>query len=109
MSWLIMNDEIDYPCVWYPTHIISKDNKLIQVFIGASQTLLSGLIGLYIKDEDYEKIRHDKAYIFIHDPDVVDDDIDDIEWDKIDDIKEDKKTGRMHFHLWKELEFEGKA
>jgi hypothetical protein len=100
-----MNDEIDYPAVWYPTHIVDKDNKLIHVYLGAPQSLLGGLIGLYIKDSDYSRIRHDKAYIFIHDPDVDDDQVQDIDWDKIDDVEDRQTTSRKHIHIWKEPEF----
>ena len=50
MPWLIMNDEVDYPVMYYPTHIVSKDNKVLPLFIGASQTIIRGFIGLYIKD-----------------------------------------------------------
>ena len=109
MAWLIMNDEIDYTCLWYPTHIVTKDNKIVPVFIGASKTLLNGFIGLYIRNKDYGQIRHDKAYIFVHNPDATDEEVVDVDWDKIKDVKDQKTTGRDHIHLWKELEFEGEA
>jgi hypothetical protein len=108
MAWLVMNDEVDYPCIWYPTHIISKEGKPLPVFIGAPQTVLKGFIGLWIRDEHYNLIRHDKAYIFLHDPDVVAEDIQSINWDEISDVKKEdqKSVGREHIHLWKEPEFE---
>lgn len=107
MAWLLMNDEIDFPSTWYPTHIISRDNTLINVFIGASQSLLGGF-GIWIDNDDYDHIRHDKAYIFIHNPDATDDDIESIDWDKIPDVDESehKTTNRKHIHLCKEMDFE---
>jgi len=107
MAWLIMNDELDYTSTWYPTHIISKENKLVPVFIGAAQTMLHGYIGIYVRDADYKLLRHDKTYIFIHDPDATNDDIEKIEWDKVPDCKSQKTTNRQHFHLFKETEFKG--
>ncbi len=109
MPWLIMNDEVDYPSIWYPTHVVSKDKKLLPISIGAPQTVLGGYIGLWIKDGDYSKIRHDKAYIFIHDPEATDDDIESIKWDDVPNVKpEDQKSvGREHIHIWKEAEFNG--
>lgn len=104
-----MNDEIDYTCTWYPTHIIGKDNKPYRVFIGASNTMIHGLIGLYIRDEDYKHIRHDKAYIFIHNPEYTGDEVRNIDWDEIPDVSEQKSVNREHMHLWKEEEFEGEA
>lgn len=107
MAWLIMNDEIDYSSMYYPTHIVSKDKELLPVFIGASQTMIRGLIGLYVRDEDYHKIRHDKAYIFVHDPDVEADEVQHVDWEQVPDCTDPKNTGREHLHLWKEPEFEG--
>lgn len=103
-----MNDEVDYPATWHPTHIVGSENQLIRVFIGASQSLAGGF-GIWIATEDYEKIRHDKAYIFIHNPDATDDDIENIDWSKVPDIEESEKktTNRKHLHLWQEIEFEG--
>lgn len=104
MAKLIMNDEIDYTSPFYPTHIVSKDMKLIRVFIGVAQTLIRGLIGLYIKDSDYNLIRHDKSYIFIHDPDATNKSVENIEWGKIENVK-DKSivNGRNHIHIWKSI------
>lgn len=107
MAWLLINDEIDYTSVFYPTHVVSKDKKLLPVFVGAPQTMIRGLVGLYIKDGDYHDIRHDKAYIFIHNPDATDDDLEDIDWEKIPDAKNERTVGRDHIHLWNEPEFEG--
>lgn len=109
MAWLIMNDEVDYPVMWYPTHIVSKEKKLLPVFIGASQTLIKGLVGLWIKDEHYELIDHTKAYIFIHDPEAKDESIESIDWDEIPDVNRPQTTGRDHIHIWKEIEKEGNA
>lgn len=106
MAWLIMNDEIDYASTWYPTHIVGKDKQLIPVFIGASNTMIHGLIGIYVRDRDYEQINHDKAYVFIHDPDVEADAIEDVDWEKIPDVDENRSTGREHIHLWKDVEFD---
>lgn len=100
-----MNDVVDYPCVFYPTHIVSKDKKVLPLFIGASQAVTGGYVGLYIRDEDYEKIRHDKAYILIHDPEVSDEDVIEIEWDKVEDNPDDLKTNRAHIHIWKNVDF----
>ena len=107
MAWLIMNDEIDYHATWYPTHIVDKDKKLLPVYIGAAQTMVVGYLGIYIKDEHYTRIRHDKAYIFIHNPDANDEDITEVEWDKVPDVEDKKLTGRDHIHIWKEAEFDG--
>ncbi len=104
MAWLIMNDEVDYPVMWYPTHIVSKDRKVIPLFIGASQTIKKGLVGLYVRDEHYPLIRHDKAYILIHDPDVTDEDVLNIEWEKIEDNDDKLSASRAHYHIWKEEE-----
>ena len=105
MPWLIMNDEVDYESTWYPTHIVSKDKKVLPVFIGASQTLLLGLVGIWIKDEHYDLIDHTKAYILIHNPEAIDEDIVDIDWSKMSNVDEPKTTGREHIHLWKEMVF----
>lgn len=104
MAWLIMNDEVDYPVMFYPTHIVSKDKKVLPLYIGASQTIIKGLIGLYVKDGHYPLIDHTKAYILIHDPEVTDDDVIDIDWSKIDDNQDSLSSSRAHFHIWKEAE-----
>ena len=98
-----MNDELDYVAQWHPTHVITKDEKLVRVCIGTSMSLLGGF-GLYVADEDWDKINHDKAYIFIHNPDAKDDDIDVVDWDELPDTtgNKDKKTNREHVHLWQE-------
>jgi len=108
MAWLILNDEVDYQSTWYPTHIIDKHNKLLPVYIGASQTLIRGLIGIWIKDEHYDFIRHDKAYIFLHNPEAADEDIEEIDWNKVPDAKENKTVGREHIHLWNEPKWSDK-
>jgi hypothetical protein len=103
MAKLLMNDEVDHTSRWHPTHILSKDNKLLQVYIGAAGHMLGGF-GIYVADRDYEKIRHDKAYVFIHNPDCTDDDIENVDWEEVVDIGEDtdKKTNREHMHLWQD-------
>lgn len=107
MAWLIMNDEVDFPATWYPTHIVSKDNTLINVFIGASQSLLGGF-GIWIATDDYDFIRHDKAYIFVHNPDATDEDIEVVDWDEVPDVDENDKrtTNRKHIHLWQEMNYD---
>lgn len=103
MSWLIMNDLIDYPCEWYPTHIMTSDRDIIPVFLGASSEITDKrAIGIYVRDEDYIKINHRKAYLFIHNPDAVKEDIKLIEWDMLPDVSEEKSisTGREHIHMW---------
>lgn len=106
MAFLIMNDIVDYEGMWYPTHIVSKDNSPIPVYLGAAKTLLNGFIGIYIKDEDYEKIRHDKAYIFIHNPEIDTEEIENIDWEKIPDCgDESSRTNREHMHIWKDEDF----
>ena len=104
MAWLIMNDEVDYPVAFYPTHIVGKDNNPLPLYIGACQAIQGGLIGLYVTDEDYLKINHDKAYIIIHDPEVTNEDVIDVNWDEIKDVVEKTTTGREHYHIWKEAE-----
>lgn len=101
MAWLVMNDELSYPVNYYPTHIVSKEGKLLPLFIGSSQTIMRGYIGLYIRDKDYDLLRHDKAYVLIHDPDVSDDDVD-IEWDKVPDASDTLATNIQHIHIWKD-------
>ena len=101
MAWLIMNDETKYGGLYYPTHILSKDSKPIPVFIGASNCIFDNAIGIYVRDEDFNLIRHDKAYIFIHDPDVKEEDIEKVNWDDV----EDKKGNRVHYHLWEEDDY----
>jgi hypothetical protein len=102
-----MNDEIDYPAMWYPTHIVSKDKKLLPVYIGASNNMIVGYFGIYVKDKDYNKIRHDKTYIFIHNPEAEDEDIQDVDWEKVDDVTDNKLTNREHIHIWVDPEFKG--
>jgi len=101
MSKLLMNDDTEYDSLYFPCYVISKHNKLIPVFIGAPQTMKRGLIGIYVSNYQYPLINHNKAYIFIHDPDGVDGDIDAVDWDQIQDELEDKKTDRNHIHIWK--------
>lgn len=109
MAWLILNDDIDYDAAWYPTHIIGKDNQLIPVFIGASSIINDKTIGIYVRDEDYNNIRHDKSYLFLHEPDVTEDDIEEVDWDKISNVEDRKITNREHIHIWKEIEYRGNA
>lgn len=101
MARLIMNDDIDHSSRWHPTHIVSKDKKLIKVYIGAPGHMLGGGIGIYVANEDYDKINHKKAYIFIHNPECKDGDIEDVNWDDIEDA-DDRLTNRQHMHLWSE-------
>ena len=101
MAKLLMNDDTEFDSVYFPCYVVSKSNALKPVFIGAPQTMKRGYIGLYVRDWDYQFIRHDKAYIFIHDPDAINEDVEDIDWDKIANEVEDKKTGRSHIHIWK--------
>ena len=97
-----MNDDVDHTSKWHPTHVVSKDKKLINVYIGAPEHMLGGH-GIYVADEDYDKLNREKAYIFIHSPDATEDDIEDVDWDQVQDAEdEDKKTNREHMHLWQE-------
>lgn len=100
MAKLLMNDEIDHTSRWHPTHVVSKENKILPVYIGAPGHMLGGF-GIYVADEDYDKINHGKSYIFIHNPDAIDNDVEDVDWDEVPDA-EDKKTNREHMHLWTE-------
>lgn len=109
MAYLILNDDIDYTSTWYPTHIIGKNNELLPIFIGASSVINDRVVGLYVKEENYKLIRHDKAYVFIHDPDVTKDDIEEIDWNKIEDVKDNRSANRKHIHIWKEMEYGGSA
>lgn len=74
--WLILNDEAAYETYLYPTHTIGKKGELIKVFIGDThpEGLYKG-IGIYILDEDYEKMDHSKGYMLIHDPEITQDKI----------------------------------
>lgn len=101
MAELLMNDDIEFDSPYFPCYVVSKANKLIPVFIGAPQTMKRGLIGIYVRNFEYPLVNHKKAYIFLHDPDAVNNDITDINWDEIADEVEDKKTGRNHIHIWK--------
>lgn len=94
MAKFIFNDEMLYDSVYCPTHVVSKDSKVIPVFLGAPQTMNArGLIGIYVRDEDYDKIDHEKSYIFIHNPDATDDEIVEIRWDEL--------LDKTHLHIWK--------
>ena len=96
-----MNDDTEGTSIYCVTHVVSKHLKVLPVFLGASQTMIKGLIGVYVSDRDYRFIRHDKAYIFIHDPDAVDGDIAHINWDDIKDDITGRLVGREHMHIWK--------
>ena len=101
MAWLIMNDLIDYPCEWYPTHIVTIDKDIIPVFLGAATAIEDKrAVGIYVREEDYEKLNHKKAYIFIHNPDAVKEDIEEIQWETIPDVIEENSASRDHIHLW---------
>ncbi len=101
MAKLLINDGTENESMYYPTHIVSKDKKPLPVFIGASQTMIRGLVGIYVSDKDYELIRHDKAYIFIHDPDVWEGDIQHVNWDDIVSCINGKTVNRECMHIWK--------
>lgn len=99
MAKLLINDDIDLESMFCHTHVVSKDKKLISVFLGAPQTMIRGLVGVYVSDKDYDLIDHNKAYIFIHDPDATENDIENIDWGTFKPI-ENKKTNREHMHIW---------
>lgn len=103
MAKLLLNDEIDYGSQWHPTHIITKDNKVVPVYLGTPLSFVS-TTGIYVADDDYDKIRHDKAYVFLHNPDAVDEDIENVDWDEIPDVSEEENrvTNRKHVHLSKD-------
>lgn len=100
MCWLIMNDEIDYPCEFYPTHIITEDKDLIPVFLGASSVIAEKAVGIYVRENDYLKLNHKKAYIFVHDPDADKEEFKDLDWNQIPDVNDPLTTGREHIHVW---------
>ena len=101
MAWLIMNDAVDYPCEWYPCYVIGAKEELIPLFLGASTAInMPKAVGLYVRENDYKKLNHKKAYIFVHNPDAVEEDINDIDWDQIPDVTEKLSAQREHIHLW---------
>lgn len=100
MAKLLMNDETHYNAQFHPTHVVGKDKELINVYVGTSTSLMGGF-GLYVADDDWDKLNHEKAYIFIHNPDAVSGDIEAVDWDQVDDVEDtDKRTEREHIHLW---------
>ena len=102
MAKLLMNDDIDHHSQWHPTHVVGKDGQLINVYIGVPLHMLGGH-GIYVADRDYDNINHTKAYMLIHNPDCIEDDIDSIDWDAVQDAEEhEKKTDREHMHIWQE-------
>lgn len=107
MAWLIMNDLIDYPCEWYPTHVMTSDKDIIPVFLGAASTIEDKrAVGIYVREGDYDKLNHKKAYVFIHNPDAEKEQIEELEWDMIPDQLEgeEQSANRAHIHLWIEAE-----
>lgn len=101
MAWLIMNDEIDYPCEFYPTHVLGENKELIPIFLGASTAIgYKNAVGLYVRENDYLKLNHKKAYIFIHNPDAQPEDVVSINWDEIPDQEDALSADRSHMHLW---------
>lgn len=100
MAWLILNDKIDYPCEWYPTHILTEDKNLIPVFLGAASALEEKAVGIYVRENDYLKLNHKKAYIFIHNPDADKKEFKDIDWNEIQDQKDSLSANRAHIHIW---------
>lgn len=96
---LLMNDEVNYyASVWFPTHVITEDKDIVPVFIGSSMMISNPYtqlaVGIYVKDEDYEKIKHDSPYLLIHNPEAVKEDILNLNWDKFPDNVEN------HHHIY---------
>jgi uncharacterized protein YdgA (DUF945 family) len=56
-----------------PQFIIGKNNEFIPVYIGTDLTIESdnSTIGIYIKNNDYDKIDHTKDYIFVNNPEAT--------------------------------------
>lgn len=103
MAWLIMNDEVDYPCEYYPTHILTEDRDVVPVFLGATSAIEEvKAIGIYVREEDYLKINHKKAYIFVHDPDVEFGEFEDLDWDQVPDQEDSLSANREHLHVWRQ-------
>lgn len=109
MAWLIMNDIADYVVEHYPTHILGKSNKLIPVFIGATSVIGSkeNFIGIYVKDKEYSNIDHTKVYVLIHDPDIEQenvnemiDNLDSSELERLEKVSDSNSADRVHIHVW---------
>jgi len=112
MAWLIMNDLVNYESTFYPTHILGYNNEIMPVYIGNSSDSIieEKAIGIYVTDEDYNKIDHSKEYVLIHDPDsqskvsfnhIVEGSelykvIEDI---PIGNVKDKETMNRVHYHI----------
>lgn len=86
-----------------PTHIVAKDNELIPVYIGRDiNNEFPDAIAIYVKTIDWYSIDHESCYIFIHDPCIADNGIDEELTVMINEHRKgDKDT---HSHITKNME-----
>lgn len=122
MSYLIMKDRVDYECNFFPTHILDKDCKPIQVCVGAmpegimqfnaAKQEYELVIGIYVSEKHYHQIDHAKPYVLVHDPDINETEVAEalayLEHDCSMTIDESDRTKlvRPHVHLYKPIEHE---
>lgn len=113
---LIMYDEVDWgDFIVGPQYILDEDFLPVRVYIGIPHKIdNTNLVGIYVKTEDYERLNHDAAYIFIHSSDEPsDEDMQDIINFIENEIKGNiivdnpKDASRMHFHIGPTFDLEG--
>lgn len=109
---LIMIDEMDWETLLGPQYIVGINRELIPVYMGHSFNSNNGLIdtenrvaGLWVKTTDYYKIDHTKFYVFIHDYDMDEDELNEIMDNieaNVDDsltVDESNQLSRSHYHI----------
>lgn len=108
---LIMVDEIDWETLLGPQFIIGFDREPIPVYIGHYLNennyvdTENRVIGIWVKTTDYHKINHDSFYIFIHDYDISEKEINEImDWieehnDESLTVDESDQMARSHYHI----------
>ncbi len=97
----ILIDKVDWDDMLFgPQYIIGKDSEFLKVYMGESQTEENNSIGVYIKDEDYHKIDHTKTYIFINNPIINSDDVNEVLKDiTLENVEESNDADREHIHI----------
>lgn len=104
--WLsqLMLDDGKWDGILAPTHIVTKDNELIPVYIGKDiHGEFPDAIAIYVKTIDWYLIDHESCYIFIHDPFVADEGIDDKLKVMIDEYRSTSEKD-THVHITKNID-----
>lgn len=109
---LIMVDEMDWETLLGPQYIVGINRELIPIYIGhyLNTNTMSietdrNAIGLWVKTTDYYKIDHTKFYVFIHDYDMDEDELNEIMDNieaNVDDsltVDESDQLHRSHYHI----------